>query len=61
MVLVVNETVATPLAFVVLPPGSVPPVPVLVQVTVRPDVLTGLPYVSASWALMVTAVPATGL
>ena len=38
-----------------------PPVPVLLQVTTRPEVETGLPYVSVSWALIVTAVPAIGL
>ena len=38
-----------------------PPVPVFDQLTVRPLVVTGLSFASASWAVIVTAVPATGL
>jgi len=59
---VVNETVATPLAFVVLVgEANEPPVPVLLHVTVLPEVDTALPLASANCAVMVTAVPATGL
>ena len=59
---VVNETVATPLAFVVLVGESnEPPLPVLLQVTVLPAVGTGLLLASANCAVIVTAVPATGL
>ena len=57
----VKLTVARPAALVVLVPvAKEPPEPVLDQVTTRPDVETGLPYVSVSWALIVTAVPAIG-
>ena len=60
--LVVNNTVAIPLPSVVLVELAKDPfVPVLLQVITLPGILTGLPYASASWAVMVTAVPATGL
>src|ERR1043165_8117343 len=59
---VVNVTVATPAASVVLVGvAKDPPVPLLLQVTVLPEVLTGLPFESANCAVIVTAVPATGL
>ena len=59
---VVNVTVATPLPFVVLVAGENDPLlPVLLHVTVLPEVETTLPLVSANCALIVTAVPATGL
>ena len=62
MVAVVSVVVAMPLPFVVAAAGlSEPPVPVLVNVTARPEVATALPYWSASCAVMVTAEPATGL
>ena len=53
----VRVIVATPLALVVagLAPLNDPPVPVLVKVTARPPVATGLLYWSASCAVMVTA------
>jgi hypothetical protein len=61
VLLVVNVDVATPLAFVFTRVAlKRPPVPVLAQVTRIPEVATGLPYWSASWAVIVTAVPATG-
>ena len=62
VVAVVNVVVATPFALVVLFVGdNEPPVPVLLQVTLLPDAKTALPLASASCAVIVTAVPATGL
>ena len=59
---VVKLTVATPEPLVVeVPDAKLPPAPVFDQVTVRPLVETGLLLASASWAVIVTAVPATGL
>src|SRR5713226_4326610 len=59
---VVNVTLATPLAFVVLVPGeSDPPLPVLLHITVLPEVETTLPLVSANCAVIATLVPAAGL
>ena len=59
---VVNTTVATPLELVVLVPEAKDPCESdLVQVTVRPDVFTGLLFASASCAVIVTSCPATGL
>ena len=59
---VVNVTVATPLKLVVLvPEENEPPAPVLLQVTTLPAMGTGKPPASASCAVIVTAVPATGL
>src|SRR5438876_850384 len=61
-VLVVKLTVAMPLALVrLVPEAKLPPAPVFVQVTVSPALETGLLLASASWALIVTALPATGL
>ena len=61
MVLVVNVVVATPLALVfVRVELKVPPVPVLLHLTLIPEVATGLPYWSASCAYRVMLVPATG-
>jgi hypothetical protein len=58
----VKVTVATPLAFVsVAALLKEPPPPVLAHVTLRPEVATGLPYVSVSWAVMVTGEPAAGV
>src|SRR5438093_2498349 len=59
---VVNVTVATPPALVVLVglPND-PPAPVLVQVTVLPAVATGLLFASANCAVIVMALPANGL
>lgn len=55
VVFVVNETVATPLPFVVdVAVANDPPAPVLLHVTVTPDVVTGLPAASASCAETVT-------
>jgi hypothetical protein len=46
---VVKETVATPLAFVVeVPDANEPPAPDFDHATIRPDVETALPFVSAS-------------
>lgn len=59
---VVNETVAFPLASVVLVGEPNDPLgKFLLQVTVLPAVGTGLPPASLNCAVMVTAVPATGL
>jgi hypothetical protein len=59
--LVVNVTVAMPEPSVVLVgEENVPPL-VLLQVTTMPDVATGLSFASASCAVTVTSVPATGL
>ena len=59
---VVNTTVAAPLALVVqVPEANEPFESDLVHVTVRPDVVTALPFASASCAVMVTPSPATGL
>src|SRR5919206_591894 len=57
-----RATVAMPLASVKLVGlAKLPPVPVLLQVTVLPAVLTALPLASANWAEIVTLLPATGL
>ena len=57
-----NETVAMPFVLVVLVPDeNEPPDPVLLQVTTFPAMGTGRPPASANCAVMVTAVPATGL
>ena len=59
---VVNETVATPLALVVLVADeNEPPDPVLLQVTTLPAIGTGRPPMSANCAEIVTADPAVGL
>ena len=59
---VVNETVATPLALVVLVADeNEPPDPVLLQVTSLPAIGTGRPPESANCAEIVTAEPAAGL
>lgn len=65
---VVNTIVATPVASVVVSTATVPllalrkdPPLVLVNVTVTPDVVTGLLFASASCARMVTGVPTTGV
>ena len=58
--LVVNVTVAIPLAFVVLVAVPNEPPFVLLQVTVLPDVDTGLLLASANCAVIVTLLPATG-
>lgn len=62
-VLVVNVIVARPLAFVVLVPPfeNDPPVPLLVHVTVTPDVATGVFVPSTSCAVTVTGAPAATL
>ncbi len=61
VLLVVYVAVTMPLAFVVVPlVRHLPPVPVLLQVTLIPEVATALPYWSASCAVMVIRVPATG-
>ena len=59
---VVKVTVAIPLPLVRLVgvPND-PPLPILPQVTVIPGVVTGALPESASWALIVTPVPAIGL
>ena len=58
----VNVTVATPLRFVLLVPAeNDPPVPVLLHVTILPDVCTGLPPLSANCAVIVIGAPAAGL
>ena len=62
MVLVVKVTVAMPLELVLLDVTlSDPPDPVLDQLTVLPEIRRAFPLESASWAEMVTPVPATGL
>ena len=61
VVLVVNDTVAVPLALVVLVGELKDPPFVLLQVTTLPVVWTGLPPESANCAVIVTDVPATGL
>jgi hypothetical protein len=59
---VVNVTVAMPRAFVVLVAElNDPPVPVLLQVTLMRGMKKGQGLRCASFALMVTAVPATGV
>src|SRR5438093_6165411 len=59
---VVKFTVATPLASVALVAlANDPPTPVLLHVTVLPAVLTGLLFASANCAVIVTALPPTGL
>lgn len=61
VVLVVNETVATPLPLVVdVAEPKLPPL-VLDQVTVLPAVATELLLASASWAVIVTLPPAVGV
>jgi hypothetical protein len=58
---VVNVTVACPFAPVVLvTEENDPPAPFLLHVTTFPCVVTGLLCISASCAVIVTAVPATG-
>jgi hypothetical protein len=58
---VVKDTVATPAALVVdVPLPNEPPAPVFDHVTTTPLVATALPFVSASCAVTVTAVPAIG-
>ena len=59
--LVVKVTVATPLPAVVLVGEEKLPPLVLLQVTTFPAVVTGVPPASASWAVIVTAVPASGV
>ncbi len=57
---VVKTTVATPLASVVLVAVANYPPLVLLQFTISPAVLTALLLTSASCAVMVTSLPATG-
>ena len=59
-VLVVNETVAMPLALVVDVGAPNEPPPVADHVTTWPLVWTALLFTSANWAVMVTDAPATG-
>src|SRR5207245_408693 len=62
VVLVVNCTVAAPVLSVVLVAGANDPRESdFVHVTTRPLLLTGLLLASTSCAVIVTAVPATGL
>lgn len=61
VVLVVNVTVAWPAASVVEVGAENEPPFVLDQVTVLPAVAMALPLTSASCAVIVTVVPATGL
>ena len=57
----VNCTVAAPVASVVdVGVANELPVPVALQLTVRPAVAMEFPLASASFAVMVTVVPATG-
>jgi hypothetical protein len=56
--LVVNTIVAVPVPFVVLVGAEKLPPLLLVQVTTRPDVLTGFPFASDSCAVAVTVAPA---
>ena len=59
---VVKVTVATPLEFVLLVAVAKEPFESdFVQVTVRPDVFTGLLFASVSCAVIVTSCLATGL
>lgn len=58
---VVKLTVATPLVFVLVVALANDPPFVLDHVTVWPDVPIGLLFASASCAVTVTAVPASGL
>jgi hypothetical protein len=61
-VLVVNDTVAIPFASVEdVGDANEPPAPVLLHVTVMPDVVTGLPLASVSCAVTVTGAPAATL
>jgi hypothetical protein len=58
---VVKSTVAMPLLEVVLVEvANEPPDPLLLQVTTRPEIETTLLFTSTSWAVIVTASPATG-
>ena len=60
-VCVVNSTVANPLASVVLVALAKAPFRSdLLQVKTTPALVTGLLFTSASWAVMVTALPAAG-
>jgi hypothetical protein len=59
--LVVNVTVAIPFASVGVDPAENVPPFVLLQPTLRPELVTGLPFASASCAEMVTSVPAPGI
>jgi hypothetical protein len=60
-VAVLNDTVASPFASVVLVEVvNDPPVPVLLHVTTLPDVLTALLLASTNCAVIGTALPATG-
>ena len=59
--LVVNCTVAIPLALVMLVGALNEPPLVLLQVTVLPEFATGFPKLSASCAVIVTALPAAGV
>ena len=61
IVLVVNETVATPLESVVLVPAENEPPLVLLQVMTLHEVCTGLAPLSVNCAVIVTAEPATGV
>lgn len=61
VVAVVKLTVAMPLALVVDVAALKLPPPVLDHVTTCPLVATALSFASASWAVMVTVLPATGL
>ena len=60
-VLVVKLTVATPLPSVALVGEEKLPPFVLFHVTTVPGIATGLSLASASWAVIVTLLPATGL
>jgi hypothetical protein len=60
-VLVVNCTVAMPLALVKLVGALNEPPLVLLQLTVLPVFHTGLPKLSASCAVIVTTLPAAGV
>jgi hypothetical protein len=58
---VVNDTMASPSAFVVLvPEANEPPGSLFVHVTTSPAVWTGMPAASVSCAEIVTAAPAAG-
>ena len=61
VVLTLKVTVVMPLALVVLVADEKEPPFVLAQVTATPAAGTGLPTLSASCAVMVTAAPGTGV